>query len=627
MAEKKKYRLEALVLLGLGAVLLGYWAYSALSRLGCGEVDAAFERIVHRFADPAYRLESDELGLGREAVPCLLDRLTDVDVVAEIHHPGGHDRLGMPLVGHTQQVLARELAVQMLARIASRSQGPDPELEAEIESFLLSQTSDPALVLQSIGHEVFERHYEPVYSFVLRSFGRIGLPEARRPLEKVLLRFMTKDDDWKWSHGRTLIGALLESLAKLGDAQTVARIVKHVKKPGCDFLYTDFEKCLAAIGGKNVPAIAAGIESLVRGGDAKWGMLGASSLLRALGSIRSEPSLAFLLDFADRKGQLEGWLHGEAIEALGKHDDPRVLARLAREFLDGDQNSKASAEHGLYGLLNKRRAVEFAQQLERPGEDDASLAAVFALGVLAGEQELAFLKGLQGSKRFCKMRDWAVAKAEARIRQKERERLKQQRYNAWQEVVSHRVEPQEVAELLYGLLEFESLDSYTPCQVMDYLAMASQKTRLPPKFRRAIRKRLESKEIPLRLCAAGALGRTGDRSGLELVRSVLESPDKNLQYFKPRACVEYLKITREVHPLLEKGVRAEDQAYLNMLFYLERRDRLPVLRQLVRRLSREARDEAHATRALQVLEQWKQQEKPSPRPPPMPRAIKYPEPQ
>ncbi len=615
MASKKKFRLEAYIVLIAVLGFGGYYLWARISRLGCGDVDSAFERIAAAHASERnLGALAEHLKLGRDAVPCLLDKLGDAGEVSRIRHPGGHDRMGMPKSGRTEIIRARDLAKRVLSIILSREPHEnEPEIHKALRDFLLDETTSAKLFGERVKHELFEANYQPNSAYILKAMGELRLQEAREPLLEVLDRFMQKDRDWKWIPGRTLIGATLESLAVLGDARTVARLVQHLQKPGCDFLGIEFMKCLAKIGHKNVPAVLRAIDSYFPPGvDIKtWrgeDYQAVDTLMMSLGQIQSQESIAYLKEVLelDRKEIKRKQLGMRAVDGLGNLKARGAAGLIAIEFMDGDKNTKVTAEHALYSVLAKAKVEELVPMAGSGGEDGETLAAVFGLGFLGGEQELVMLQHTRGGKRFQKMAGWAIGKLKKKVADMRKKARRERRLDVWQKLSTGKILPEQaVPEILEMMEEEPYFTDYQRSMALNYLGRAGSRKKLPGKAIEVMKTNLKKGSVYLKLSAAGALGMLGNRSGLSYVNQILTSKDRKTIMLQPRATFEYLKITGKVHPKLKHGLDNEDQNYINALIGETGLNRSRQVRKLLERLSKKARNENNATRALGLLKEWK----------------------
>jgi HEAT repeat protein len=184
--------------------------------------------------------------------------------------------------------------------------------------------------------------------FVLRVLGDINETRVRKKLTDCLKEFFSKDQDWKWIPGRDLIGATLQSLAKIGDREAAIYVMQCIKNPGCDFLYDDLKECLIAIGKPIVPELIAAIkEDLIE----NLYDQGRQTLMAALSEISDARAIQFYIEMLNwsypdmwSERDFKGW----ALAGLGKLETKEALEIIGRELNEGkDESIRYAAAHAL----------------------------------------------------------------------------------------------------------------------------------------------------------------------------------------------------------------------------------------------------------------------------------------
>jgi HEAT repeat protein len=132
--------------------------------------------------------------------------------------------------------------------------------------------------------------------FAIRALAQCPGEKVRTVLTGCLDEFFAKKDDWKWIPGRDLIGATLDALAHTGNKENALQVLEYMRNPGCDFLYEDLKKCLAAIGQPAIPDMIVMVRQDLKDGIFDWGRL---SIIEALGEIGDTAAVPFLMELID----------------------------------------------------------------------------------------------------------------------------------------------------------------------------------------------------------------------------------------------------------------------------------------------------------------------------------------
>jgi hypothetical protein len=175
--------------------------------------------------------------------------------------------------------------------------------------------------------------------FVLRVLGDIDETRVRKTLTDCLKEFFAKDQDWKWIPGRDLIGATLQSLAKIGDREAAIFVMQYIKNPGCDFLYDDLKECLIAIGQPIVPELIAAIKDDLNKNLYDQGRQTLMAVLSEIGDTRAIQFFIEMLDWSYPDMWSERDFKGWALAGLGKLETKEALEIISRELTEGKDES------------------------------------------------------------------------------------------------------------------------------------------------------------------------------------------------------------------------------------------------------------------------------------------------
>jgi len=214
--------------------------------------------------------------------------------------------------------------------------------------------------------------------YALGVLGSIADKRAIIVLHECLDEFFAHNSDWKWIPGRDLIGAALQSLGRVGGRESALRVIKYIKNPGCDFLYTDLMKCLSQIG---KPAFEELTETIHDGLKTKPNDYANQIILEALVEIADPRAIPFFIELvnADYSDEyLERDVKCLVLRGLGKVKAAQATDEIARELDHGKEESIRQAAAQALGQIGGERAFGILEDRIRQWDAEWVVRECFA---------------------------------------------------------------------------------------------------------------------------------------------------------------------------------------------------------------------------------------------------------
>lgn len=208
--------------------------------------------------------------------------------------------------------------------------------------------------------------------FVLDALGSVETNQdrARDVLTTCLHEFFRHDREWKWIPGRDLIGSTLRSLARVGDRETAKWIIHYIRNPGCDFLYEDLRKCLAAVGRDSVEEITRALTEDLHAGLYDRGRLILVESLGDTGNPEAAPYLRSLLtrEYPDEWRRRD--FQENALNALGKLGSAESIPAIGKQMFEAKNELVRQAAAAALGTIGTRKSFDLLVKKLAAGDNE-----------------------------------------------------------------------------------------------------------------------------------------------------------------------------------------------------------------------------------------------------------------
>jgi len=538
---------------------------------------------------------------GKASVPRLLKLLRDTRVVSSTHHPGGRDKCGMPLVGYTTKKTVADVAAATLVRIYAAPGARDADddtarqaIAAYFREQILNDNapdySDPDTGLGS-------------KAFVIRAMGSAGCREALDPLLECLEHFMAKKREWKWIPGREFIGATLEALAAIGDKRAALAVHRHLRKPGCDFLYVDLTKCLSAIGRQALPELLAAVSDGMRARDFSYEQLQCVMVLGTLNDKQAVPVLRGFLDLRYDDEWRERDFKSAAIGALAALSAVDEDDRIAQEY----PKARPETQYVIVTSLQQLWKNDTSRALQFMVSGNGNYRTLVAGHILAQRGRREDREALkthlrEGGPEFQAAAYGAIKAIASRLLRQEAEQKTREAWALWGELgrAGKLDSPPAVPVLLHIInrAPYVRLEKATALQL---LGRIGAQYALPDDVVGQMVRRLTDEDKFLAFAAAGALGRMGRNDGLAAVTEYLKNPQAGELYLEIAAEKAHADITGMLHPRMQQRALAGEEPFIHGVLELAESNPSLPLRETIEQAAKKSANPGVRKRADAVL--------------------------